>query len=438
MSLFDKNMTQYHRQLKDSLVVLVIILSGLILLMGAQTAGSKVFPNIQQQEMLSDMKITRQKIDYQSSRNGEFITLFMCGDVMTGRGIDQVLPNPCDPMLFEPYVKNAKRYVEIAEEENGPIQQPVDFAYIWGDALDELERVRPDLRMINLEASITTSNDYWKGKGINYRMHPENIHCLSEVKIDYCSLANNHILDWGYSGLKETLEALKKVNVKNSGAGMNIQDAEAPAVMEVKGKGRVIVFSVGSETSGIPRSWAASEEKPGVNLVENLLDKTVQDIRDRVKMVKQHGDIVVVSIHWGGNWGYQIPHEQVAFAHKLIDDAGIDIIHGHSSHHVKGIEVYKGKLIIYGCGDFLNDYEGIGGYENFRGDLGLMYFLSVDPVNGKLIHLYMTPTQIKHFKVNRALKEDTLWLKNTLDREGERFGTRTEINKNNTLKMKWD
>jgi Putative enzyme of poly-gamma-glutamate biosynthesis (capsule formation) len=82
--------------------------------------------------------------------------------------------------------------------------------------------------------------------------------------------------------------------------------------------------------------------------------------------VKQQGDIVVASIHWGGNWDYKVPREQREFAHKLIDEAGVDVIHGHSSHHIKGIEVYRGKLIMYGCSDLLNDYEGISGlYEDF-------------------------------------------------------------------------
>jgi len=76
---------------------------------------------------------------------------------------------------------------------------------------------------------------------------------------------------------------------------------------------------------------------------------------------------VVASIHWGDNWGYEI-------AHNLIDHAGVDIIHGHSSHHAKGIEVWHGKPVIYGCGDFINDYEGIGGNEKYRSDLSLMYF----------------------------------------------------------------
>lgn len=363
------------------------------------------------------------------------ITLFLSGDVMTGRGIDQVLPHPNDPLLHEPYAKSARRYVEIAEMVNGPIKQPVTFSYIWGNALGEMDRVSPDLRIINLETAITKSNDYWKRKEIHYRMHPENIPAIAAARIDFCSLANNHILDWGYSGLAETLETLKKAKVKTAGAGHNLQEADAPAVMEVEGKGRVIVFSYGSETSGIPFDWAASKDRPGVNLVKDLSDKTVRDIQDKIQKVKQEGDIVVASIHWGSNWGYDIPHEQIEFAHKLIDTAGVDIIHGHSSHHVKGIELYKGRLILYGGGDFLNDYEGIGGFEEFRGDLALMYFASMDPATGKLTHLQMTPVQIKHFRVNLASRVDSLWLRDTLNREGKQFGTRVILNEDNTLTL---
>ena len=371
------------------------------------------------------------------SMTARLITVFMCGDVMTGRGIDQILPHPSAPALHEPYVKNAKGYVELAERVNGPIRQPVDYSYIWGEALDELERRAPDLRMINLETSLTKSEDYWNGKEIHYRTNPENIPCITAAKIDCCSLANNHILDWGYPGLRETLETLKRVNVKSAGAGENREAAETPAVMEVEGKGRVLVFSFGSETSGIPPSWAASEERPGVNLLTDLSTRTVQNVGERVREVKKPGDIAVASIHCGGNWGYPVPYEQREFAHQLIDGAGVDVIHGHSSHHVKGMEVYRGKLVIYGCGDFLNDYEGIGGYASFRGDLALMYFVSVDPSTGKLMGLQMTPTQVKRFRVNRASRIDALELREVLNREGKRFGTRVELNEDNTLTLYW-
>ncbi len=134
------------------------------------------------------------------SGNSDLITLFLCGDVMTGRGIDQVLPNPSDPRLCEPYVTSAVGYVELAEMANGPIPKPVDFSYVWGDALEELRDLRPDVRIINLETSVTKSEDCVP-KGINYRMNPENIACLTVAEIDCCVLANNHIRDWGDSGL---------------------------------------------------------------------------------------------------------------------------------------------------------------------------------------------------------------------------------------------
>ena len=294
------------------------------------------------------------------------------------------------------------------------------------------------MRIINLETSVTKSNDFWESKEIHYRMHPENIPTIKAAKIDYCSLANNHVLDWEYSGLTETLETLKKANIKSGGAGENLIEAEIPAVIEVEGKGRVIVFSYGAETSGIPFNWAALKDKAGVNLLKDLSDKTVRQIKKKIWKVKKEGDIVVASIHWGGNWGFHIPPEQIEFAHMLIDDAAVDIIHGHSSHHVKGIEVYKDKPIIYGCGDFINDYEGIGSYEDFRDDLTLMYFVSMDLSTGKLVHLQMTPMQIKQFKVNRASRADSLWLRDTLNREGKEFGTRVELNRDNILMLQWD
>jgi poly-gamma-glutamate synthesis protein (capsule biosynthesis protein) len=350
------------------------------------------------------------------------ITLFMCGDVMTGRGIDQVLPRPSDPRLYESYVKNATRYVELAQSVNGPFPTPVDVSYPWGDALDELERVMPDVRIINLETAVTVSNQYWKRKGINYRMHPENILCIKAAKIDCCVIANNHVLDWGYAGLEDTLASLEHVNVKGAGAGSNITEAEAPAVIEGNDKGRVLVFAYASPTAGVPRDWAATNSRPGVNFLADLSHKTVRRITAQVQKVRRQGDIVVASIHWGGNWGYDIPEEQRYFAHQLIDEAGVDVIHGHSSHHPKGIEVYDGRPILYGCGDFLNDYEGISGHEEYRNDLVLMYLVSMQPRSGKLVRFEMVPFQIKRFRLNYVSRGDARWLKRTMNRECARFG----------------
>jgi poly-gamma-glutamate synthesis protein (capsule biosynthesis protein) len=366
------------------------------------------------------------------------ITLFLCGDVMTGRGIDQVLPHSVDPVIYEPYLRSAAGYVQLAEGVHGPIPRPVDYSYIWGDALAVLERHKPDLRLINLETSVTTSPDYWPDKGINYRMHPGNIPCLSAARIDCCVLANNHVLDWGYPGLLETLKVLEQAGIAAAGAGRDQQEAQTPARLEIEAKGRLLVHAYGSYTSGVPGSWAATEERPGVNLLPDFSAETILRIKNQVAAFRQPGDVVLFSLHWGGNWGYEISDAERRFAHRLIDEAGIDAVYGHSSHHVKGIEVYQGKLILYGCGDFLNDYEGIGGYEEFRGDLSLMYFPGFDPVIGRLVELRMQPMQIKRFQTIRATRADVRWLQRVLNREGKRFGTRAELLEDGSFFLHWE
>jgi poly-gamma-glutamate synthesis protein (capsule biosynthesis protein) len=371
------------------------------------------------------------------SGNANAITVFLCGDVMLGRGIDQVLPHPGDPRLYESYMKTALGYVELAVAANGPLPAPVDFSYIWGDALEAFARLAPEVRLINLETAVTTSDAYWPGKGIHYRMHPANIPCLTAAQIDCCVLSNNHVLDWGYTGLAETLETLRNVHVKTAGAGRTLEEAEAPAVLDVIGKGRVLVWGFGAETSGVSRQWAATQDQPGVNHLRDLSDTTVREIADKIQQRKQDRDIVVVSLHWGSNWGYSVPSEQRRFAHRLIDEAGVDIIHGHSSHHPKGIEVYRDKPILYGCGDFLNDYEGIGGYEAFRDDLTCMYFVTMAPGTGTLQRFIMAPMQRKRLRINYASTAEAQWLQDMLTREGRRFGTRVVLHEDNTLTLQW-
>ena len=365
------------------------------------------------------------------------ITLFLCGDIMTGRGIDQILPHSVDPQLYEPFVHDARRYVELAEQVNGPIQHPVDFDYVWGDALEEFRHRQPDVKIINLETSVTAEGEPWPDKGINYRMHPGNVPLLTTAGIDISVLANNHVLDWDYQGLTDTLATLRKASIKIAGAGDNRAEAAAPAVMDVAGKGRVLVFSFGSTSSGIPPVWAATPDRPGVNLLPDLSTRTVERIADLVRKVKRPEDIVVASIHWGGNWGYQIPAAHRSFAHQLLDRAGVDLIHGHSSHHALGIEVHHGKLILYGCGDLITDYEGIGSHEAYRGDLGLLYFARIDTQTGKLAGLDMVPMPIRKFRLQRAARPEAEWLRDTLNREGLGFGTDVTIEPDNTLVLHW-
>ena len=355
---------------------------------------------------------------------------------MTGRGIDQILLHPSEPAIHEHYVQTALAYVQLAEKKNGPIPRSVDPTYIWGDAMPELDRVRPAARVVNLETAVTRSND-WLDKGINYRMNPSNIACLTATGIDCCALANNHVLDWGASGLMETLDTLHAAGLKTAGAGKNQLQAEAPAVVPVGDGQRLLIFSLGAESSGVPHSWAATERAPGVAFLADLSRHTVERIARNVRSVRQAQDIVIASVHWGSNWGYGISPAEVQFAHELIEHAGVDLFHGHSSHHPKGLEVFCGKLIIYGCGDFINDYEGIAGHESFRGDLACMYFPTLDTDSGQLLGLEVVPLQAKRFRLQGATQTDASWLCSTLDRESRRFATSAILRAGQRIVFEW-
>jgi poly-gamma-glutamate synthesis protein (capsule biosynthesis protein) len=275
------------------------------------------------------------------------IRLFLCGDVMTGRGIDQILACPSDPRIHESYLESALSYVKLAERASGPIPRAVEPSYIWGDALAELERFRPDRRIINLETAVTRSGD-WVPKGINYRMSPANVACLAAAGIDCCVLANNHVLDWGDRGLIETLETLANAGLRTAGAGVSQAAAEAPAVLEVPGRGRVLVYAICADTSGVPADWAATTRAPGVALIPDLSPHTASRLAERIQAGRQPGDLVVLSMHWGENWGYTVAPDESRFARALIGARAVDVFYGHSSHHPKAIEIYRDRLILYG------------------------------------------------------------------------------------------
>ena len=362
------------------------------------------------------------------------LRLFLCGDVMTGRGIDQALPHHVNPILYEPYVRDAREYVHLAEKAHGSISRPLSFDYIWGDAPQELEPAEVDFRIVNLETAITSAETPWPGKGIHYRMHPQNVGCLSAGRISACALANNHVLDWGCEGLSETLQTLNAAGIAHSGAGNDADEAMRPAVLATAGRNRALLFSFGSSTSGIPEDWKATSISPGVNMLDDLSEATAARVCDQMRAYQRPGDLIIASIHWGGNWGYEIPPEQITFAHRLIDE-GVAIVHGHSSHHVKAIEVSRGRLILYGCGDFITDYEGISGYEMFLGDLALMYFVEMDPNSAGLITVRLVPMQMRRFGLERASAADAKWLCNLLNELGERFGTTLRLEEDNSLTL---
>jgi poly-gamma-glutamate synthesis protein (capsule biosynthesis protein) len=362
------------------------------------------------------------------------IKLFLAGDVMTGRGIDQILPHPCDPQIFEEHLGSALDYVALAERVHGAIRRPAGFDYIWGDALDELSRRKPHARIVNLETAVTNSRTP-EPKGINYRMNPDNIPALTAAGIDCCVLANNHVLDWGEAGLLDTLAAVKGAGVLTAGAGGNLQEALRPSILEVSRTCRVLVFGLGLGSAGIPAHWAAGADRPGVRLLPDLSKETAQALAADVLPRKQPGDIVVLSMHWGSNWGYKTTAPQQAFAHALIDLGACDILHGHSSHHARPVEIYRQKLILYGCGDFINDYEGVPGHEEFRSDLAPMHLPEMHEATGSLSALTIVLFRMRRFRLGRASLREVQWFRSALNSSGEDFAARLALNNDASLSL---
>jgi len=355
----------------------------------------------------------------------DLVTVFLCGDVMTGRGVDQILPHPGDPELRESYVRDATGYVALAEAASGPIPRPVSPAWPWGDALAVLGDLAPDVRLINLETSVTRSGEFAPGKQVHYRMNPANIGCLTVARPDVCALANNHVLDFGRGGLAETLDTLAGAGLAAAGAGRDAVAARRAVAAGAAPGGRVSVVSCGTGSSGIPPGWAAGPSRAGVDLLPSLSRPAADQIADRAQADGDAAGLAVVSLHWGSNWGYEVGRDQVAFAHRLID-GGIGLVHGHSSHHPRPIEVYRGRLILYGCGDFIDDYEGIAGHREYRDDLRLMYFATLRRPTGELAELRMVPMQARKMRLSHAAGPDRRWLAATLDRISRPFGAAVE------------
>ncbi|MGW4501941.1 CapA family protein, partial [Micromonospora sp. NPDC004336] len=174
------------------------------------------------------------------------LALFLGGDVMTGRGVDVILPAAGPPELREPAVRDARGYVDLAEAAAGPVPRPAPPHWPWGEALALLDALRPDVRVVNLETAVTGRGEHAPAKAIHYRMHPGNLPCLTAARLDVCALANNHSLDFGAVGLTDTLDALTGAGIGTAGAGRDAPSAWAPARVPLAGGRRLLVWSVGA------------------------------------------------------------------------------------------------------------------------------------------------------------------------------------------------
>ena len=94
-------------------------------------------------------------------------------------------------------------------------------------------------------------------------------------------------------------------------------------------------------------------------------------------------------------------------------------------------------MILYGCGDFVTDYEGITGYEEYRGDLSVMYLPELEPSSGRLLELKLVVLQPRRFRLNRASAPDVLWLCGLLNDICASYGTHVELEEDQSLRLRW-
>lgn len=320
--------------------------------------------------------------------------LFLAGDLMAGRGVDAVLPKALrDGTLREGAATHARDYVEYARRASlmanrNKVERSVED--ILGDLLPTLDARAPlALRLVNLETALTTSTSFSQ-KAVNYRASRENgIALLEALHIDVVTLANNHLMDFGSQGLIDTLEGLDASSVRRVGAGRAMSEAFAVKRID-RSDVTASVFGACMLNSGVPCAWYPGMNTPGVALL-----RTEDDVRRLLSAIEaerrwspfwQHR-LIVVSLHAGSNWGWNIEPEIVRLARAIVD-SGADVVHGHSSHHARRAELYRGKLILYGCGELLNDYEGIRDWDgfparDFGGNLRFAYFPEIDASTGE-------------------------------------------------------
>ncbi|KAJ5587228.1 uncharacterized protein N7459_002993 [Penicillium hispanicum] len=396
-------------------------------------------------------------------------TLSFLGDVMLGRLVDQLFPqhvNNADDQ--ENATHFAKTYPKLLSRDNFHHSSP------WGTTLPLLRT--SDLTLINLETSVTTNSEPWPHKAFNYRMHPANLApVLHAAHIDYASLANNHTLDFGTDGLVETIWTMKQAGIAFAGAGESTNEAHKPAALWLPRQtqefharrvdGRKLLPSREQRNhstshdppthhgpahlihvyaaSDHPREWSTVptfhllDYSPAARtqLRKTLLSGGAQDgsgssaSSSSSSAAAARPALKIFSVHWGPNYAWQPAARIHALAHFVIDECGVDVVHGHSSHHVQGVEVYRGKVIIYGCGDFVDDYCL---HEDYRNDLGAVWRVVVTEgeVGGalglRLERVEIFPTRVDRFRAMllSGKDRDHRWVRRKIAALSGELGTR--------------
>lgn len=312
----------------------------------------------------------------------------LTGDVMLGRLVDQYV------------IQNRSVRLEA----------------LWGDVLPIM--LSADCRLVNLECVISSQGTEWHPatKAFHFRARPRAIDFLSAAKINGVTLANNHVLDYGPEALPDCFNLLDQAGIKRTGAGATIEEALAPFVL-VMPEGRVAVLAL---TDNEPE-WEATKTKPGVSYITYGDNGLKEPYRSRVtqtlQSVRRQADLVIVSAHVGPNWG--APSKEIQVLARNLIDMGADLYWGHSNHTPQGVELYKGKAILYSTGDFVDDYMID---PNERNDLSFLFMLEVE--QGRIARIRLHPTCIEDLGARLANEQEASFLKKSINMKCETFGVK--------------
>lgn len=265
-------------------------------------------------------------------------------------------------------------------------------AYPWGNTLSIFKDA--DLRFCNLECVLSDIGNPWSvtPKIFHFRTDEKNIRTLQAANINIVSLANNHVLDFEYEALLRMIDVLDEHKILHAGAGKNFMEASKPVIHVVKDQRIGLIAFTDNEPD-----WAALEDKPGIYYVPTRMhDKRAQELFRNIKALRQKVEFLIVSAHWGPNWGYDPPSDHIVFGHALVE-AGADLVFGHSGHVFRGIEIHKNRPIIYSAGDFIDDYAVD---EVEKNDESFIFVLEKEDLQHLKLRLY--PTCIDNFQANLA------------------------------------
>jgi poly-gamma-glutamate synthesis protein (capsule biosynthesis protein) len=258
-----------------------------------------------------------------------------------------------------------------------------------------------DLFVLNLECCISERGRRWPDprKPFFFRAAPAATEVLQRLGVDCVTLANNHALDFGAEALLDTFEHLRAAGVRWVGAGRNLAEARAPAVLEAGGV-RLSVFGA----SDHPREYAAGADEPGIAYGLDWLPEAVAGV---------DADAILVTPHWGPNMTSE-PPPAVRRAAAELRDAGATLVAGHSAHVFHGVEAG----VLYDLGDFLDDYAVD---RLLRNDLGLLFLVTLE--HTRALRVEAVPLKLEFCHTRLAEGEDAKWVRRRFRTACEALGS---------------